>query len=84
FLLEGDAPRVAQQARLLVDVAQRNGLPGWRNIGRHFLKWLDATDETHDETAKLIQLALRNLARGYVSIIDLAVLVRFAGAVLQL
>ncbi|MCA8047068.1 ATP-binding protein [Burkholderia arboris] len=84
FLLEGDAPRVAQQARLLVDVAQRNGLPGWRNIGRHFLMWLDATDETHDETAKLIQLALRNLARGYVSIIDLAVLDRFAGAVLQL
>ncbi|MCA8489294.1 ATP-binding protein [Burkholderia arboris] len=84
FLLEGDAPRVAQQARLLVDVAQRNGLPGWRNIGRHFLMWVDATDETHEETGKLIQLALRNLARGHVSIIDLAILDRFAGAVLQL
>ncbi|RXV65743.1 hypothetical protein D1006_37630 [Burkholderia stabilis] len=84
FLLEGDASRVGQQARLLVEVAQRNGLAGWRNIGRSFLLWIQAIDDTRDETRQLIQLALRNLARGHVSIIDLAMLDQFAGMALNL
>ncbi|WP_175035833.1 hypothetical protein [Burkholderia lata] len=55
FLLEANTPRVAQQAGLLVEVAQRNRLPGRRNIGRSILLWLQATDETHGEAGKHIR-----------------------------
>lgn len=83
FLLEGNTQRVAQQARLLLEIAQRNGLQGWTSVGCSFLQWTHAIDETHDEACKLTRLALGNLARGHTTIVDLVVLERFRGLVLS-
>ncbi|AOR72444.1 hypothetical protein BBJ41_32900 [Burkholderia stabilis] len=82
-LLEGNTQRVAQQARLLLEIAQRNGLQGWTSVGRSFLQWTRAIDETHDEACALTRLALGNLARGHTTIVDLVVLERFCGLVLS-
>ncbi|OXJ06788.1 winged helix-turn-helix domain-containing protein [Burkholderia sp. AU6039] len=83
FLLEGNTQRVAQHARLLLEVARCNGLHGWTSIGHAFLQWTRAIDETHDEARKLTQLALDNLARGHTTIVDLVALERFSALALN-
>nr|WKF60262.1 Putative HTH-type transcriptional regulator [Paraburkholderia busanensis] len=83
FMLEENRPRAGQQARLLADIARSAGLHSWQNAARGFLLWIDAADETCDEARQLADLALRNLARGHATILDLLVFDRFAGLALS-
>ncbi|MDB5787019.1 ATP-binding protein [Caballeronia mineralivorans] len=78
FLLEDNGPRIAQQARLLCAIAQRAGLQGWLNVGRGFLLWIDAVDDTADAAHILTKQALRNLTRSHATILDLLALEKFA------
>jgi DNA-binding winged helix-turn-helix (wHTH) protein/predicted ATPase len=83
FLLEENAARIAQQARLVCAISKQHGLAGWEPVGRSFLLWAEADQGSKEAAQQLTDRALVNIERRHSTLIDLLALERFAAIALH-